>query len=920
MSVPLKKAVVVVNEYTVKDKTTGKGSKGSTPKDFVLKYMARVTATDPLTPLSADNSEPDVTPHMSRRTSYAKNASATRAARGKTGSSVVQLAKELQHIDHLASVAFGRGCDPRDTCGETKTRVKAVRHHEPVRNVSMSTNELKAAANMMQTLFDQGHTIMKTVISFDPEYLYEMGVVADSFTPIGRHVTPAGDILDDIDEIACAQLQYRVKTNTAGHLVRDEDGNPIGDDTAEPLGMSHAARYKGDYRGNIDQMRLRRAIMSGLERLERSYDDLRYVAVIQVDTRHVHCHLAMVDAGVGTVNDKSGVQKGTLSQKDIDKIRAGVDASLRQSAGLQPLASQIRMERAHAKSLIQSYLRQGLVDNAPVQAIIAALPDERRLWRAGSHDRRMRHANSLMRDYVTNRLDAAGVWPQINQALKDYAFSRAGGDSYADKQQRETLMTRGREQLLTDCMNAGYQSIKQLVDEGLDTGFVPKVSVPEVTEVLLPTNRVTRQGLVMEPRPAAKGTPLYTSSLDYPTLARLHIEREHDRMFQFAYKLRSYGSRLNFHRDQRRYFLNEAHYYERLMADPETRDKIDPASVSLYQYYCFEAQYQWMLMDKYRYLFNAPASMDNDGRMNVLDSLNHASYILRAKRMMSMDVRLQHMDPVRAEIVGLGQYGVHGGRLLATGSYEMFDTLLRRSREQLMDRVSNVNEQLAEVGLKVTGDGFTTPFELGSGLTYPFEQTRGLDMHHLAYDFTHDFVVDESPVEMFRAMATLRRELSTGARAYIVDSGQSDKVTALPFDDIASMSRLAQSMERTVQAGKRVTYHRKALDEGLDERAQGLVRGSVEAPRLDVDVAPPLSQVINASAQVTLDRLRAEGGVDLGNIGSTDNPGMDMRAMSFATMDSGFDMNRVLDSLDEFASDFDNDMGLPSDADEYLVY
>ncbi len=94
-------------------------------------------------------------------------------------------------------------------------------------------------------------------------------------------------------------------------------------------------------------------------------------------------------------------------------------------------------------------------------------------------------------------------------------------------------------------------------------------------------------------------------------------------------------------------------------------------------------------------------------------------------------------------------------------------------------------------------------------------------------------------------------------------------------------------MERTVQAGKRVTYHRKALDEGLDERAQGLVRGSVEAPRLDVDVAPPLSQVINASAQVTLDRLRAEGGVDLGNIGSTDNPGMDMRAMSFATTDSG---------------------------------
>ena len=46
-------------------------------------------------------------------------------------------------------------------------------------------------------------------------------------------------------------------------------------------------------------MRLRMAIMHGLERMGHRFDDLRYVGVIQVDTLHVHCHLAMVDAGFG---------------------------------------------------------------------------------------------------------------------------------------------------------------------------------------------------------------------------------------------------------------------------------------------------------------------------------------------------------------------------------------------------------------------------------------------------------------------------------------------------------------------------------------------------------------------------------------------------------------------------------------------
>ena len=71
---------------------------------------------------------------------------------------------------------------------------------------------------------------------------------------------------------------------------------------------------RGDYRGHIDQMRLRTAIDNGIRRLSPDFDDLRYVGLIQVDTAHVHCHLCMVDAGIGNLRP-DGLQKGMLTEK-----------------------------------------------------------------------------------------------------------------------------------------------------------------------------------------------------------------------------------------------------------------------------------------------------------------------------------------------------------------------------------------------------------------------------------------------------------------------------------------------------------------------------------------------------------------------------------------------------------------------------
>ena len=50
----LKKSIVVKSEYTIQDKATGKGSRGSSIDSFVYDYMARKGSSDVIYPLPND--------------------------------------------------------------------------------------------------------------------------------------------------------------------------------------------------------------------------------------------------------------------------------------------------------------------------------------------------------------------------------------------------------------------------------------------------------------------------------------------------------------------------------------------------------------------------------------------------------------------------------------------------------------------------------------------------------------------------------------------------------------------------------------------------------------------------------------------------------------------------------------------------
>jgi len=294
----LSQSIVVKNEFTIK--SDGKGSRGSTPGDYVTNYMARDEAIETLTPVKRLEQQDFIERYMLREDVVAM------------ADDRWQLKPEFRRIQKYGGVAFGYG------------------------SISMSDEKLKFASKDIQTQFDNGKTVLKTVLSFDEAYLRENKLIPDDFV--------------------CTKA--------------------------------------GDYRGKLDQMKLRMGIMHGLDALAKDYDDLQYVGVIQVDTKHVHCHLAMVDRGVGTLT-ADGTQKGKLSTAQKDKLRRSVDLFLDESKSVQYMSSNIAMDKRNTSIFVKQVSHRTMQQNGTAQLLMACLPDDKRLWRASSNNKQMEKANAL---------------------------------------------------------------------------------------------------------------------------------------------------------------------------------------------------------------------------------------------------------------------------------------------------------------------------------------------------------------------------------------------------------------------------------------------------------------------------------------------------------------------------------------------
>lgn len=645
----LKQSIVVKNQFTVKTGDSG-GRRGTTPGRYVTRYMARKGATEPISPIRQSRTDDFIQKYMARE-------SATEALRNP-----IEVQRKAEDVVKFGGVAFGYG------------------------QVALSDEELIDASNDIQKCFDEGKTVLKTVISFDEDYLRENDIIDSNFV----------------------------------------------------------FQKAGDYRGHIDQLKLRRAIMSGLERMGRFYDDLQYIGVIQVDTGHVHCHLAIVDKGVGRLVD-NGEQKGKITQRAMNQFRRGVDLELDNQKSIQYMASHFQAEKRNVKSFVKKMSYIAIDEHGLGQLMLAALPDNSNLWRADSNDKRMIKANRLAREFVKNIFDKdESGYREAQAGVLSYVNKRAEREGLSDKEQ-QYLIGRGYKQIEDKAINSVYETLRQYRDNDFK---------------------------------------VHTRMLDIAVsdLDQLASQRD-DPLAQFGYRLRSYSSR-------RKHHMEEKHKYKKLVSELESKSDRNEVADAFLDFYRHEMLYNAQLQAKYQ-TFLSFLPKRNEFEQDVRDLIDYEKRMIDLERMIN-DKSMRRMKPENAENFGYSTYGQHGGKYVALKNTSILEARLDVMRETFKKHESDLNDKLFDAGFKLVRD--VDRFSLVPDLPYKFDDVKALDLHHLGYDFLYDADVSVTNVAKFVLIAKERSMLYDKVEYYLKNTNQEEALSEFDGEDIRLMAEYADKL------------------------------------------------------------------------------------------------------------------------------
>lgn len=688
----LKQSIVVVNEFTYKT-GSNQGTRGSSPKNYVMGYMARGDAVEDVV-LSQLHTEDSLQRKYEVREQIAS-----------TSESIPEMRHRMRTAQHKGGVAFGNN------------------------SAAMSHDALVESANYMQQQFDAGKTIFKTVLSFDENWLKEHGLIDDDFE----------------------------------------------------------MKRRGDMRGKVDQLKLRLAVMNGIKKMSRNFDDLHFVGCIQVDTKHLHVHLAMVDAGRGRVR-YDGLQRGKLTANDKKILRRGIDDYLDRKQKVKALSTAVARDKQNAMCYVKRFAHKTIAKQGLPQFLIACLPEDRRLWRASTNRKEMHRANAIVREYVIDILQEPGSgYLEAMQDVMRYAGHRRKRENLSSAEY-DKLVRHGQKQIMDRCVNAVYSVLKQIPQKELVV-HTPMIDV---------------------------------MAMDYEEMAD---QAANDPLVEFGFRLRSYSSRLHHHRDEYHKFRDEYRNYE------STIDKSND-SKPLGDYLKVEQNYNAMLMVKYQYFLSfLPV---DEGIEDEFDALMKEKEELQDLRNMQKDPAFQKLSSEAAYDYGVKVYHQRGGDKI-----KAMPLTIQRRIERFEASVSkhemDFRDKLHDYGMDYDGHGVTRK------KMYPFDMVKALDLHHLGYDFPYDYRISMVNAQAFVRMANLRYHSFLGAKDYLVRSGQEEAVKVLPEQDVLFMKEYADSLQidstvstavrpKTGTVKKRMTVQ-LGTDYGVE--MEQVVKSTVQAVQMD---------------------------------------------------------------------------------------
>ena len=733
MAPGINKSIVIVNEFTIS------GSRGNSPGNYIREYMARDKASENLTPtivrpehidkmaarlhrdFVSDGDARNIADYVTR---YMARDSATEELANNGSTRVGELVSEFEKIQGMSGIAFSQD------------------------NLSLSHDDVKIRSKRIQEEYEKGKPVMKTVISFDTDYLKQMGVLPE-----------------DVE-----------------------------------------IKKRGDLYGKADQAKLRIAIQDGLRRIRNNYSDLDWVGVIQVDTMHLHCHLAMVDRGPGKRFTKNGEQKGMLSDDMKMAIRRGIHNSLDENQKIKHLSVQVESERRNTMSYIKRFTHKIMEERGLPQYLLACLPkDNKALWTAdfnadGGTDNEMavkgrkikgnmKKANEIVRSFVIDLLNRPDSG--FAEALHEQHELLMGWDERGDFSNKRV---KGKGKKAHTVKTTSAEAIREREEQFKEK--IIKAGMNAVYDVL---KNIDEKTMTLH-------TPLLDAmAMPYEDMAAYIKE---DKLIEFGFRLRSYSGRLNYHKDCYGKVSDLIHAYE-----DGDQSKYNPESKALYDFLKIEQEYNHAVMCKYQtFLHFYHIEDEYKDEYEDLMYLRHKAY---ARHQMKDDKSLKrYKKPEELEKKGQEVYGLPGASQLLLNP-AAFDKLVEADDLEYARGLRNFRERLAGIGMLYDADRD----EIIRGLEYDFDSVKAYDLHHMSYDFTYDFKIASSNIDNFADMAYRRYDAYIKAEPYLIKTGQMDA-----FRNIVNIEDIKIAKELADEFRKDNTYRTKFDDSELTKYNTATIR------------------------------------------------------------------------------------------------
>ncbi|MCR6108740.1 hypothetical protein HXA34_19885 [Salipaludibacillus agaradhaerens] len=679
----MKQDIVIRSEYTNNVRSSpGKGSRGASPGQYVMRYMAREDATEVLTPIKQAVGETGYDGETFTR--YMARSDATEQLKSKQDA-------DLQDAD-----AYG---SPFVLKHKFKQMDKQSGRAFGTHGISLSHKELEDASQVIQRAFDSGHSVQKIVVSFTEDYLRETGVLDPAFKHKGR----------------------------------------------------------GSYKGHIDQLKLRQAITDGVNRMTKvgRFSDPEWVGTVQLDTSHVHAHIALVDTEFSTSRMKSdGSDRGKINEREKKMFRKGVHYSLEDMKSLKSFHKQASLERQNVVTFVKDYAYSTLSENTSMQLLIAALPKDRRQWRYGTNRKSMKHPNTIAKGIVERVFETTpedSGYKAAMQAVYSYA-NESTVKNKLTKEERQILVDNGREQIVERSVNGLYKALKKFDP----TSFRIRTTMTDI-----------QSSSDEELANTLKSKTSQTNDFD---------------LAAFTLRVRGYNKRQEIHTQSARKHYGMATEYDAA----SEQGLVDDTAHVMRLYYEEEQRYHMGLTDKYRRFLSFHHPKDRKSVDVMMPAYKELVYRFQTIRDIETESGITLEEDRGAYKRDLRKY-----------TFDCFDNGVASLKE--WDAVVDYDKQLDVIDTRFVLPVRPKTREENLNTSH-FNQVKALDVHHLGLDYYNhpNARIDATNAKRFADAWQGRKQRGDAARMYI--SATNQELQALDQSE-ADIDTMESVVEKAVEEG-----------------------------------------------------------------------------------------------------------------------